>query len=132
MICCGVAEGGDGEGKPASARSRIAAGFPAFLWMERCHGAVPRGAGVIGRIRGGGGPVLIECVPFQVQGERARTADPVAQMNELSAAARKISTAAWTEWCEETVSRRGLRQRNLLSADSGRAWTGFEPVCDLH
>ena len=46
------------------------------------------------RVRGGGGPVLIECVPFHVQGERRVTADPVAQLHEYLLQ-RRVGTAAW-------------------------------------
>lgn len=46
------------------------------------------------RVRGGGGPVLIECIPFHVQGERRVTPDPVAQMHEYLLR-RRVGTAAW-------------------------------------
>jgi TPP-dependent pyruvate/acetoin dehydrogenase alpha subunit len=47
------------------------------------------------RIRGGGGPVLIEGVPFHLQGEkRAAAADPIAQLGEFLLN-RKVCTPAW-------------------------------------
>ncbi len=47
------------------------------------------------RIRGGGGPVLIEGVPFHLQGEkRAATADPIVQLGEFLLS-RKVCTPAW-------------------------------------
>jgi acetoin:2,6-dichlorophenolindophenol oxidoreductase subunit alpha len=48
------------------------------------------------RIRGGGGPVLIECVPFHVGGEAPVTADPVAQMREYLLQ-RGICKAGWMD-----------------------------------
>jgi TPP-dependent pyruvate/acetoin dehydrogenase alpha subunit len=48
------------------------------------------------RVRGGGGPVLIECVPFHVQGERPVIADPVAQLREYLRQ-RGIGKTAWLD-----------------------------------
>jgi TPP-dependent pyruvate/acetoin dehydrogenase alpha subunit len=49
----------------------------------------------LGRIRGGGGPALIEGVPFHVQGKaKADGADPVVQMKEYLGQ-RKIATDEW-------------------------------------
>jgi TPP-dependent pyruvate/acetoin dehydrogenase alpha subunit len=48
------------------------------------------------RVRGGGGPVLIECVPFHVQGEKPVSADPVAQLREYLLQ-RGLGKTAWLD-----------------------------------
>jgi TPP-dependent pyruvate/acetoin dehydrogenase alpha subunit len=56
----------------------------------------------LGRIRGGGGPVLIECITYQLQGERnGKIPDPVVEMRKHlleRGAAQKI-------WIEQTGGR---------------------------
>jgi TPP-dependent pyruvate/acetoin dehydrogenase alpha subunit len=54
------------------------------------------------KIRGGGGPVLIEGVPFHVQGEkRPAAADPIAQLGEYLLS-RRVCTQAWLVAKEKT------------------------------
>ena len=48
------------------------------------------------RIRSGGGPVLMECIPFQIPGKRAESTDPIFRMQQLLLP-RGIATEAWFE-----------------------------------
>jgi TPP-dependent pyruvate/acetoin dehydrogenase alpha subunit len=48
----------------------------------------------LGRIRGGGGPVLIECKGYRVQGVRDSAQDPLVQMQGFLLG-RKLCTKAW-------------------------------------
>jgi TPP-dependent pyruvate/acetoin dehydrogenase alpha subunit len=57
------------------------------------------------RIRGGGGPVLIEGVPFHVHGGRKRVADPIAELGKYLVD-RKVSTAGWFGRTEAKFRRR--------------------------
>jgi TPP-dependent pyruvate/acetoin dehydrogenase alpha subunit len=57
------------------------------------------------RVRGGGGPVLIECLPFHVQGEKPVTADPVAQLREYLLH-RGIGKAAWVDGVQKRFAAR--------------------------
>jgi TPP-dependent pyruvate/acetoin dehydrogenase alpha subunit len=51
----------------------------------------------IGRTRGGGGPVLIECISYQLKGERGDTgADPMLQMKDFLLG-RKVCDEAWLD-----------------------------------
>ena len=51
----------------------------------------------LGRIRGGGGPVLIECITYQLQGERnGKISDPVIEMRE-HLLERGAAQKAWIE-----------------------------------
>jgi len=65
----------------------------------------------LGRIRGGGGPVLIECKGYRAEGEGARqdaAQDPLLQMRGFLLG-RKVCTKAWLE-------RAGERLRNRISS----------------
>ena len=46
------------------------------------------------RIRSGGGPVLMECIPFELPGRKIAPADPVSNMRE-SLIRRKLADDAW-------------------------------------
>jgi acetoin:2,6-dichlorophenolindophenol oxidoreductase subunit alpha len=60
----------------------------------------------LGRIRGGGGPVLIECKRYLVEGARKdSTDDPLAQMRDFLLD-RKVCTAAWLEKAGERLRKR--------------------------
>jgi TPP-dependent pyruvate/acetoin dehydrogenase alpha subunit len=60
----------------------------------------------LGRIRGGGGPVLIECKGYRVQGVGGDSRqDPLEQMKSFLLG-RKICTKAWLERAGERVSKR--------------------------
>ncbi len=50
----------------------------------------------LGRIRGGGGPVLVECTAYALGAGRGAQADPLLQMKEFLLD-RKIATRAWLE-----------------------------------
>jgi TPP-dependent pyruvate/acetoin dehydrogenase alpha subunit len=57
----------------------------------------------LGRIRGGGGPVLIECKGYRVEGTRKdSTEDPLAQMKSFLLG-RKVCTQAWLEKAGERL-----------------------------
>ncbi len=65
------------------------------------------------RIRGGGGPVLIEGVPFHVQGEKRPAAtDPVAQLGEYLLS-RRVCTQAWLAAKEKTFRGRLAAARRV-------------------
>lgn len=60
----------------------------------------------LGRIRGGGGPVLIECKGYWVEGVREdSTGDPLAQMRNFLLG-RKVCTDAWLEKAGERLRTR--------------------------
>lgn len=64
----------------------------------------------LGRIRGGGGPVLIECKGYRVEGVREDSADdPLAQMRNFLLG-RKVCTEAWLE-------KAGKRLRKRISSE---------------
>ena len=95
VIVVALAKAGDGEGKSGVSKIAQRCGVPGIAVDGADAIALYRVAQEsLERVRGGGGPVLIECVPFHVQGERRVTADPVAQMHEYLLQ-RGISTAAW-------------------------------------
>jgi TPP-dependent pyruvate/acetoin dehydrogenase alpha subunit len=95
VIIVALAKAGDGEGKSGVSKIAQRCGVPGIAVDGADAIALYRVAQEsLERVRGGGGPVLIECVPFHVQGERRVTADPVAQMHEYLLQ-RGISTAAW-------------------------------------
>jgi TPP-dependent pyruvate/acetoin dehydrogenase alpha subunit len=59
----------------------------------------------LGRIRGGGGPVLIECKGYRVEGVRDDSAeDPLVQMQNFLLG-RKICTRAWLKKAGERLSK---------------------------
>jgi acetoin:2,6-dichlorophenolindophenol oxidoreductase subunit alpha len=59
----------------------------------------------LGRIRGGGGPVLIECKGYRVEGVRKTPIDdPLTQMRDFLLG-RKVCTAAWLEKAGERLHR---------------------------
>ena len=58
----------------------------------------------LGRTRGGDGPVLIECVAYQMEGSAG---DPLVQMREFLLG-RKVCTKAWLERAGEGMRRRIL------------------------
>ena len=57
------------------------------------------------RIRAGGGPVLMECIPFRIAGETTESTDPIHRMQQLLLP-RGIATEAWFE---EVANRFGTR-----------------------
>jgi TPP-dependent pyruvate/acetoin dehydrogenase alpha subunit len=60
----------------------------------------------LGRIRGGGGPVLIECKGYRVEGAQENsTNDPLAQMKSFLLG-RKVCTKAWLEKAGERLRTR--------------------------
>ena len=48
------------------------------------------------RIRAGGGPVLMECIPFQVPDEPSEPTDPILRMQQLLLP-RGVATEVWFE-----------------------------------
>jgi len=46
------------------------------------------------RIRSGGGPVLMECIPFRIPGKQSDAADPILTMQQFLLP-RGVATAAW-------------------------------------
>ena len=67
------------------------------------------------RIRGGGGPVLIEGVPFHLQGDkRVATADPIAQLGEFLLN-RKVCTPAWLAAAQKGFRGRIAAREGVLS-----------------
>jgi TPP-dependent pyruvate/acetoin dehydrogenase alpha subunit len=64
------------------------------------------------RIRGGGGPVLIEGVPFHVRGEKRPVADPIAQLGEYLLS-RRVCTQAWLVAKEKTFRGRLAAARRV-------------------
>lgn len=48
------------------------------------------------RIRSGGGPVLMECIPFQLSGKAPEQTDPILRMQQLLLR-RGVATEAWFE-----------------------------------
>jgi acetoin:2,6-dichlorophenolindophenol oxidoreductase subunit alpha len=60
----------------------------------------------LGRIRGGGGPVLIECKGYRVEGaQEDSTDDPLAQMRNFLLG-RKVCTEAWLKKADERLRTR--------------------------
>jgi TPP-dependent pyruvate/acetoin dehydrogenase alpha subunit len=60
----------------------------------------------LGRIRGEGGPVLIECKGYRPEGARRNSVDdPLAQMRDFLLG-RKVCTAAWLEKAGERLRKR--------------------------
>lgn len=62
----------------------------------------------IGRMRGGGGPVLIECVASRIEGEEV--VDPLVQMRGFLQS-RKVCSEAWLNLAGETLRRRFLASK---------------------
>jgi TPP-dependent pyruvate/acetoin dehydrogenase alpha subunit len=59
----------------------------------------------LGRIRGDGGPVLVECMAYRVEGEKKNTEhDPIGQLKRFLLD-RKVSTEAWMSGVEERFRR---------------------------
>ena len=75
VIVVALPKVGDGEGKSGVSKIAQRCGVPGIAVDGADAIALYRVAQEsLERVRGGGGPVLIECVPFQVQGERRVTA----------------------------------------------------------
>jgi TPP-dependent pyruvate/acetoin dehydrogenase alpha subunit len=55
-----------------------------------------------GRLRGGGGPVVIECVAYRQRGE---SIDPISQMKDFMLG-RKVCTSAWFDRADKTTQMR--------------------------
>ena len=53
------------------------------------------------RARAGGGPVLMECIPFQIAGKKSAAADPIATMKQFLLQRKIVSEA----WCGEVAAR---------------------------
>lgn len=95
VIVVALAKAGESEGKSGVSKIAHRCGVPGIAVDGADAIALYRVAQEsLERVRGGGGPVLIECVPFHVQGERRVTADPVAQMHEYLLQ-RRVGTVAW-------------------------------------
>jgi TPP-dependent pyruvate/acetoin dehydrogenase alpha subunit len=70
----------------------------------------------LGRIRGGGGPVLIECITYQLQGERkGKISDPLAEMRKHLLE----RGAAQKDWIEEAGDRFLASYKAAREARSG-------------
>jgi len=59
----------------------------------------------LGRIRGGGGPVLIECKGYRVERPEDSTQDPLLQMKSFLLG-RKVCTEAWMKNAGERLRKR--------------------------
>jgi TPP-dependent pyruvate/acetoin dehydrogenase alpha subunit len=95
VIVVALAKPGEGVGKSDVGRIAHRCGVPCIAVDGADAIALYRVAQEsLERIRGGGGPVLIECVAFRVQGERSVTTDPVEQMRGYLLQ-RKVGTEAW-------------------------------------
>ncbi len=95
VIVVALAKAGDSEDKSEVSKIAHRCGVPGIAVDGADAIALYRVAQEsLERVRGGGGPVLIECVPFHVQDKRRVTADPVAQMHEYLLQ-RRVGTAAW-------------------------------------
>lgn len=95
VIVVALAKPGEGVGKSDVGRIAHRCGVPCIAVDGADAIALYRVAQEsLERIRGGGGPVLIECVAFRVQGERSVTTDPVEQMRGYLLQ-RKLGTEAW-------------------------------------
>jgi TPP-dependent pyruvate/acetoin dehydrogenase alpha subunit len=57
------------------------------------------------RARAGGGPVLMECIPFRIAGSRAAPADPIITMQQFLLH-RGIVSEAWLRNVEDRFGRR--------------------------
>ena len=57
------------------------------------------------RIRAGGGPVLMECIPFQLAGQKPSPADPIRTMQQFLLP-RKVVTQDWIEGVADRFSSR--------------------------
>ncbi len=65
----------------------------------------------IGRTRGGDGPVVIECVRYQLKGKQGASAlDPIVQMKEFLLA-RKVGGQAWMDRVEDVFRKRLATQK---------------------
>jgi TPP-dependent pyruvate/acetoin dehydrogenase alpha subunit len=71
----------------------------------------------LGRMRGGDGPVLVECVAFAVKGRRA-VVDPLVQMREFLLG-RKVCNEAWLDRAGDAMNRQ-------IAAVTGNAKLGRE------
>jgi acetoin:2,6-dichlorophenolindophenol oxidoreductase subunit alpha len=96
-IVVALAKTGEGEGKSGMSKIAHRCGVPGIAVDGADAIALYRVAQEsLERVRGGGGPVLIECLPFHVAGGKTVTADPVAQLREYLLQ-RGIGKTAWMD-----------------------------------
>jgi acetoin:2,6-dichlorophenolindophenol oxidoreductase subunit alpha len=70
----------------------------------------------IGRTRSNGGPVLVECVTYQLKNERkASVVDPIAQMKSFLMG-RKVCTEAWLDRAGDRLRKRIQQDRDVAKA----------------
>lgn len=73
----------------------------------------------LGRLRGGGGPVLVECVAFPMKGRRRNeVVDPLEQM-KVFLLGRKVCSEAWLDRAGHALTRQ-------IAAATGKAEPGHE------
>jgi TPP-dependent pyruvate/acetoin dehydrogenase alpha subunit len=70
----------------------------------------------MGRLRGGDGPVLVECVAFRAEGKRGGVVDPLELMRGFLVG-RRVCSAAW-------MDRAGDAARRRIAAAAGKAGGG--------
>ena len=74
----------------------------------------------LGRMRGGDGPVLVECVAFPVEGRRrSAMVDPLVKMRGFLVG-RKVCSEAWLDQAGDAVARQ-------IAAAAGKAGPGAKP-----
>jgi acetoin:2,6-dichlorophenolindophenol oxidoreductase subunit alpha len=69
-----------------------------------------------GRLRGGGGPVLVECVALRVKGRRDAVADPLLQMRGFLLG-RKVCTKAWLDRAGDALGRQIAAATSKIDSD---------------
>jgi TPP-dependent pyruvate/acetoin dehydrogenase alpha subunit len=106
VIVVALAKASESEGKSGVSKIAHRCGVPGIAVDGADAIALYRVAQEsLERVRGGGGPVLIECLPFQVQGAKPVTADPVAQLSEYLLR-RGICKAAWMDGAQKRFAAR--------------------------
>jgi TPP-dependent pyruvate/acetoin dehydrogenase alpha subunit len=116
VIVVVLAKAGEGPGKSDVGRIAHRCGVPCIAVDGADAIALYRVAQEsLERIRGGGGPVLIECVAFQVEGKGRGTVDPVEQMSGYLLE-RKVGTEAWMNDVKKRFTNRLSTARPLKRA----------------
>lgn len=64
----------------------------------------------IGRTRNNGGPVLVECVTYQLKNEQSSAVDPIVQMKSFLIG-RKVCTEAWLDRAGDRLQKKIRQQR---------------------
>lgn len=106
-------EAGSKSGRNVSAKA-LACGVPAFPVDANDAVALYRVAQEsIGRTRGDGGPVVIECMTHRLSDERQGLDDPIAQMRSFMLG-RKVASKAWLDGVGPGFNRRiEIEQRKI-------------------